>query len=155
MYEYPQRQRKQGYRNRRSCKLWSNKMIPEREQERNENMREHMFEIYSQTLTHIEWVMDRIRAAKLKERKEGQGKVRKQWKEISDTHGAKAVEISSRQAVRAQSAEVVCCRSQERQAGDWVPAIFCHISLSLHPSCLSSTSSCSLTPHSLPQHGSP
>lgn len=114
------------------------------------------------TLTHIEWVMDRIRAAKLKKRKEGRGKVRRQRKEILDTHTdekkkQKTVEISSRQAARAQSAEVVCCRSQERQAGDWVLAIFCHISLSLHPSCLSPTSSSTslLTPQSLQQHGPP
>lgn len=45
------------------------------------------------------------------------------WEKVEgnfvDTHkDKKTVEISSRQAVRAQSAEDVCCRSREKQAGD-------------------------------------
>lgn len=78
------RQRTQGYRNRHDWKLWSNKTIAGRERrEGNEEMRGHMFGIDSQSLAYREWVTDRIRAAKLKERKEGQGKVRNQRREIS------------------------------------------------------------------------
>lgn len=47
---------------------------------------------------------DRIRAAKLKERKEGQGKVRNQRREISRY---KKLGMSPRQVARAQSAEGV------------------------------------------------
>lgn len=133
------RQRTQGYRNRHDWKLWSNKTIAGRERrEGNEEMIEHMFGIDSQSLAYREWVTDRIRAAKLKERKEGQGKVRNQRREISrykKIWGCHPGRWREPRVLRAW------CGSRERKAGDWVLAIFCPLSRSLHPSRLLCTSS--------------